>query len=516
MMTANSPCVDTAVGAGSPWVHPNRAGHRPQARHRAQHRAQHRPSAGQGTLAELPTEIPGNRRWEHYGRRPRLAHSSDKAVPVLRHFPNGRTARTRIALGALVCASMVAVSFAAPGPSLASGDNRHSLTHQKTQLGHQIASSEADLGEISQRLTTAQGALDSAAAELTTARTQLGALQVDVQQAVLRDQQMQQALDAARQRLADAHADLRVGLATVDRQRRELAGFAVSNAPAQLTQMSTLGLLFSANSTQQALARAQVARSALDTQVSQLQRLQANQVLLRYTEQRVADATAQVAADRAAAADHLARTQALESAASAAEATVAQQVVDLQSRRDALSAAKQVELHRIATMKQERDSLEARLRAIAARRAAARQSAVGANAVSAGGFLSLPLHSSTYVTSPYGMRLHPILHIWELHDGTDFHADCGTAVYAAAPGRVLSEYYNVGYGNRLLIDHGVVDGVSLATSYTHLSSYVAGVGSQVSRGQLIAYSGDTGWSTACHLHFSVYVNGSTVDPMTWL
>jgi murein DD-endopeptidase MepM/ murein hydrolase activator NlpD len=135
--------------------------------------------------------------------------------------------------------------------------------------------------------------------------------------------------------------------------------------------------------------------------------------------------------------------------------------------------------------------------------------------LSDGGFLSWPV-TNTYITSPYGMRLHPILHIWKLHDGTDFHATCGTPVYAAADGRVLSEYYNAGYGNRVIIDHGLVRGVSLATSYNHLTSFVAQTGEQVHRGQLIAYSGTTGYSTGCHLHFMVYVNGATVDPMTWL
>jgi murein DD-endopeptidase MepM/ murein hydrolase activator NlpD len=81
---------------------------------------------------------------------------------------------------------------------------------------------------------------------------------------------------------------------------------------------------------------------------------------------------------------------------------------------------------------------------------------------------------------------------------------------------VTSEDYNGGYGNPLFIDHGYVHGVSLWTSYNHLTSFVASVGEHVSRGELIAYSGTTGYSTACHLHFMVFVNGSTVDPMTWL
>jgi murein DD-endopeptidase MepM/ murein hydrolase activator NlpD len=54
------------------------------------------------------------------------------------------------------------------------------------------------------------------------------------------------------------------------------------------------------------------------------------------------------------------------------------------------------------------------------------------------------------------------------------------------------------------------------TSANHLSSFAVSSGQRVSRGQLIGYSGTTGTSTACHLHFEVYINGSTVDPMTWL
>jgi murein DD-endopeptidase MepM/ murein hydrolase activator NlpD len=89
-------------------------------------------------------------------------------------------------------------------------------------------------------------------------------------------------------------------------------------------------------------------------------------------------------------------------------------------------------------------------------------------------------------------------------------------VYAAANGRVLSEYYNAGYGNRIILDHGFVKGVSLQTSYNHLTTFVARTGHMVQRGQLIAYSGTTGYSTGCHLHFMVLVDGRTTDPMGWL
>jgi murein DD-endopeptidase MepM/ murein hydrolase activator NlpD len=114
------------------------------------------------------------------------------------------------------------------------------------------------------------------------------------------------------------------------------------------------------------------------------------------------------------------------------------------------------------------------------------------------------------------MRMHPILHIRKLHDGTDFHAPCGSPVYASADGRVMAAYYNTGYGNRIIIDHGFVRGVSLWTSVNHLTSFAVRVGQHVKKGQLIGHSGTTGYSTGCHMHFMVYVNGYTVDPMRWL
>jgi murein DD-endopeptidase MepM/ murein hydrolase activator NlpD len=142
-------------------------------------------------------------------------------------------------------------------------------------------------------------------------------------------------------------------------------------------------------------------------------------------------------------------------------------------------------------------------------------SASSSGPADSGGFLNMPLPTA-YVTSPYGMRLHPILNVYKLHDGTDFGAACGTPVYAAADGEVVSAYYDGAYGNRVILANGTVSGSSLATSYNHLTSDTVTVGASVSRGQLIGYAGTTGYSTGCHLHFMVYRNGATTDPMDWL
>ena len=119
------------------------------------------------------------------------------------------------------------------------------------------------------------------------------------------------------------------------------------------------------------------------------------------------------------------------------------------------------------------------------------------------------------ITSPYGMRFHPILKYWKLHDGTDFGASCGQSIRAPYSGKVVEKYYNGGYGNRLIVDHGVVDGDFVTTAYNHAIRYTVGVGDHVSKGEVIGYVGSTGYSTGCHLHLMVSLDGKLRNPMTW-
>lgn len=116
------------------------------------------------------------------------------------------------------------------------------------------------------------------------------------------------------------------------------------------------------------------------------------------------------------------------------------------------------------------------------------------------------------VTSPYGMRLHPTLHVWKLHGGVDFAATCGAPVHASAAGTVQWAAYQGGYGNQVGIDHG--HGVS--TSYGHLTSASTTVGAQVAGGQVIGYAGATGYAAGCHVHLMVYVGGKAVNPVPYL
>jgi murein DD-endopeptidase MepM/ murein hydrolase activator NlpD len=113
------------------------------------------------------------------------------------------------------------------------------------------------------------------------------------------------------------------------------------------------------------------------------------------------------------------------------------------------------------------------------------------------------------LTSGFGYR-------WgRMHEGIDISVPEGTPIRAAADGTVIleqSEYESGGYGNYTCIDHGG----GLSTCYAHQSSFVASVGAQVSQGDLIGYSGNTGHSTGPHLHFEVRINGAPTDPLGYL
>ncbi len=120
------------------------------------------------------------------------------------------------------------------------------------------------------------------------------------------------------------------------------------------------------------------------------------------------------------------------------------------------------------------------------------------------------------VGSPFGMRLHPIFGEWRLHNGVDLTVGCGTPIRAAADGRVASVTRDAASGNRLELDHGQVGGHRLVTLYLHAEGFSVRPGATVRRGQVVGRVGSTGWSTGCHLHFTVRLDGRYADPKRFL
>ncbi len=124
----------------------------------------------------------------------------------------------------------------------------------------------------------------------------------------------------------------------------------------------------------------------------------------------------------------------------------------------------------------------------------------------------VPAYSGASYNDTYGYRNNPISGTDELHTGVDLKATMNSDIVAAASGTVIYAGARGGYGNTVIIDHG--DGTS--TLYAHNSSLTVNVGDEVSKGQVIAKAGTSGYSTGVHCHFEVRVNGTAVDPTPYL
>lgn len=129
-------------------------------------------------------------------------------------------------------------------------------------------------------------------------------------------------------------------------------------------------------------------------------------------------------------------------------------------------------------------------------------------------YFLFPLPTNVYIvlTSPYGFRVHPITGKYTMHNGVDFACAKGTPIYASKSGYVTIADNHYAWGNYVTINH--MDGFS--TLYGHMTYYDVSEGEYVERGQVIGYVGTTGYSTGNHLHFTIYYNGSTVNPMEYV
>lgn len=119
---------------------------------------------------------------------------------------------------------------------------------------------------------------------------------------------------------------------------------------------------------------------------------------------------------------------------------------------------------------------------------------------------------SRYISSYFGYRDSPTAGASSYHEGLDIAGSTGDAIWAAASGTVTGAGYDGGMGNYVTISHG--NGIS--TVYMHCSALYVGAGQYVSQGETIAAMGSTGISTGPHLHFSVVVGGSWVDPLGYV
>jgi len=187
-----------------------------------------------------------------------------------------------------------------------------------------------------------------------------------------------------------------------------------------------------------------------------------------------------------------------------------------ESMKEQLDLQKQEKQEILSNVQQEREAYERALAELEENsrqlEALIRQMQGGSSEALGTGVFTWPTPGYTSISSPYGMRYHPILKVRKMHTGVDIKAPMSATIVAADSGKVIHAGWMGGYGQVLVIDHG--NGIS--TLYAHQSAFLVSNGQTVTKGQAIGKVGSTGWSTGPHLHFEVRINGSYTDPMPYL
>lgn len=425
----------------------------------------------------------------------------------MRFFPSA--ARQQIAV---LCVGLVSLAAFAVPRANAYGD--HHLEHRQKQVAGRVDRAAADLDEASHDSTRANAALLGALHRLTGARAHLQQSSDTLRAARTRDAELQGELADAKQALVEADTALADGEVETSAAQERLRLSVLRSSDDGNVALRAIGALFDADSLDdltRRVAAQDVVVAAGDRAATEFRSAES---ALSAKQSAVETAKQDVAARSAIAAAHLESMRGLYRDAQAAKSDVQRLVVSSRSAKQAALRAKQRDRARLTALKQREAAIKQHLLEIA-RRAKARAALNGGGFHgSSGGFLSYPANGP--VTSPYGYRIHPIYGYYSLHNGTDFGAACGQSLYAAAAGTVVDTYYDSVYGNRLYLNVGVVNGKSLVLIYNHMSGYQAKVGDRLARGDVVGYAGTTGWSTGCHLHFTVMADGVAVDPMTYL
>jgi murein DD-endopeptidase MepM/ murein hydrolase activator NlpD len=438
-----------------------------------------------------------------------------------------RTAPHRIARTAgvaLLCAVALATTTAEAVPTGSDPGK------EKRKVDAQVEQLRELLDDTNQDLAAAYIALEATKGKLPAARTVLEKAQNAAAAADRANSVAAQELEAAQASEKKAEDKLTSTTKAVASSRTRVAQFA-----AQIYQEQGFGQLdmaLSSTDPQQFADRIALVDTVMDVQSQTMDRLATEQASLTALEDHLSALRADSAAKKKKAEDALSRAQSARDAAARAKAQL-DALADSQATQARTVADKLVaDKARLATMQAEQNRLKRVLvqRAAEARRAAAARRAAEAKRKAKtpsssparsggsatrrnGAFLSAP--SSGRISSEFGLRFHPIYRYWKLHSGRDYAAPCGSPIRAAANGTIIMAGDGGGYGNRVVIDHGIVSGAGLATTYNHMQS-IRKRGGRISRGEIVGYIGTTGTSTGCHLHFETLQNGDFVDPRRWL
>jgi len=465
----------------------------------------------------------------------------------------GTGLRRGFALTASVLVAALATATAAPG---AWGETLEDLRVQADQAQVAAQTAQMEIAESQQNVNSATARLADSENALAHARSVLSDTVVQLAAARENDARLAAELRRAREELERARAEVVRAEAEVAAQRQVIVE-AARESYQQQSGLTGLTVALGSETTAELSQRLQWNTTIFDTQAAEKSRLDEALVTLERARDAQAAIEARIAEDKAASAVTVARIADLERAATAQRDAVAALVAaneqartaavtelaadeaafsEYQAEEDRLQREIQAEIARLRAEEEARRRAEeeaaarraaeaARLAAEEAARASAPKAATQAAASASGSSeTSGAKVSSTGFIRPiaarpgsrFGMRFHPILKYWRMHNGVDYGAPTGTPLYAAKTGTIVKAGPNGGFGNFVLIGHGDLSGQYVTTGYAHLSRIVVSVGQRVQRGELIGYVGSTGLSTTPHLHLEVRLDGVAKNPLLYI
>lgn len=379
---------------------------------------------------------------------------------------------------------------------------RNQLKDIQGQLSNAHAkktNAEAIIREITVKLATIQAQLDAANAEL---------VRIHAQQA-----QVNQQMVVTKQELAVATQHLMERQQVLDKRVRAIYIHG---------QLNYLQVIMGAKDFSDFANRLELLKRVVRSDYSLLQEIRQQQAAIQLKKDKLEAQRRQLASLESDAlhtqqkiAEKKAEQQEVMDEAKAQRAAAEQMEAELQASSNDIM--RQIQAHEAKIRAQQeaaRRQAEAAARAAQAARAAGKKVPkvpVYKPMVIGTGRLSRPCGGP--VTSPFGYRIHPIFHTKIYHAGVDFGVPTGTPIHAADSGIVIYAGSGMrGYGNVVIIDHGG----GLSTLYAHNSSLAVRTGQSVSKGQVIARAGSTGYATGPHCHFEVRRNGAPTNPMGYL
>ncbi len=406
------------------------------------------------------------------------------------------------ALSLVLCVAFFVGSF---GSTLtAQAKSTSELRSEKQKIQQEIDNAQSKLNKLSEEKKKNQEYLETLRSKINLMQDKIDSLEDD-------KAALQAEIDAIEAKITQTEQDITDAQAKIDQKQAEfdqtyqvycqrLRAMYVSGSA------STLEVLLTCNDLSSMLTRAQMVKSVsqqdsaiLDDLMKKMQEIEKEKKKLEEKRNELQEDKTQLESNKKELQDSINEID-------ASKSELDKEVAECNEVMKELSSQSSEYMELIETNQAQLEQVESEIRAAAAR-ASRGSGSISGSVGSGSGELGYPTDSRT-ISAGY-----PNYSSGGYHGGIDFPVGTGSNVYAAASGTViLVKYLNYSYGRYIMIDHG--DGLS--TLYAHNSSILVNVGDHVSRGQVIAKSGSTGNSTGPHCHFEVRVNGSRVNPSSYL